>query len=747
MRLPASRFLCTFPLLACALAQGQNAPLRLIPQPRQVTQRGDVPLPHGVQILCPNCDADDSFAATDLRETLQERGIATTDAAGLRITLLRHANDPAFTPEMKPEGYILQSTPTGLTLTGATATGLFYAAQTAKQLITLGQQQRPILHLADIRDYPVLRYRGLQDDLSRGPVSTLDYQKKLIRTLAAYKANIYSPYFEHTQQYTSNPLPAPPGGSISPAEARELTAYAARYHVTVIPDQESFGHLHHNLNWEIYSQLAETPHGAVLAPGQPGSLQLIDGMFTELAADYPGPFLHIGADETVDLGHGQTKAAVDAQGLGPVYLDYLQQIDRKLRPLNRRLLWWGDVAQDSPDLVKALPAEFKKNTIAVPWWYNPSKTGYSKYIKPFTDAGIETWVAPGINNWSRVYPNWNYAIPDIQDFTRDGVKLGATGQLNTIWYDDGEALASNNYFGILFGAAMAWQGGSGSPADFEAAYGEVFHGDATGKLNQAQAEIMAAQSLLKNDAKAGDASDGLFWLDPWSKDGQPYAAKLRPYTHDLRLHAERALTLISEVRGEYPCPTLYGQSTPNARVSAPCAASSSAAVAPPAASSASDEPTYNVEPTTHVLTSLREPDAIDALELAARRIDFIGLKFQLCDEIPTLYARSQADAASSDRKTRSDVVWDLSAIRGINGRLEDIVDGYSLLRDLYAQLWLRTNRPYALRPVLEHYDYTIGLWYARMDRFRSAQRQWDDSKTLPSAAELGLPLPVGQPAR
>ena len=56
------------------------------------------------------------------------------------------------------------------------------------------------------RDFPVLKYRGLQDDLSRGPVSTLEYQKKLIRTLAAYKANIYSPYFEHTQQYASNPL-------------------------------------------------------------------------------------------------------------------------------------------------------------------------------------------------------------------------------------------------------------------------------------------------------------------------------------------------------------------------------------------------------------------------------------------------------------------------------------------------------------------------------------------------------------
>ncbi len=567
MRFPAPRALRCLPLLALpALLHAQTAPLHLIPQPRQVTPHGDQPVPHGVQILCPACDAEDTFAANDLRETLAERGIPTTDSAGLRITFQHRPHDPAAKPLENAEGYTITATPTGLTLTAASATGLFYAAQTTKQLISGDAAHQPVLHLADIRDYPVLKYRGLQDDLSRGPVSTLDYQKKLIRTLAAYKANVYSPYFEHTQQYTSNPLPAPPGGSVTPAEARELTAYAARYHVTVIPDQESFGHLHHNLNWEQYAAIAETPHGTVLAPGQPGSLQLIDQMFTELAADYPGPFLHIGADETVDLGHGQTKAAVDAQGLGPVYLDYLQQIDKTLRPLHRRLLWWGDIAQGTPDLVKALPADFKRDTIAVPWWYNPSKTGYAKYIKPFTDAGIETWVAPGINNWSRVYPNWNYAISNIQGFTREGVELGATGQLNAIWYDDGEALAANNAFGILFGAAQAWQGGQGSPADFEASYGEVFHGDSTGKLNQAQQEIMAAEALLHDQAKVGDASDGLFWLDPWSKDGQTYAAKIRPYTHELRLHAERALTLIAQARAAYPCPILYEQSGQNDRV-------------------------------------------------------------------------------------------------------------------------------------------------------------------------------------
>jgi len=687
------------------------AQLHLIPQPRTISLKGDLALTNGVSVVCEGCDADDLFAANDLRLTLGERGIAS--GSGLRIVLQRLAQHPdaLFSEAMKPEGYTIASSGNTLTLTGATAAGVFYAAQTAKQLIAPKPGGGWVAHLADIRDYPAMKYRGLHDDLSRGPVDTLEFQKKLIRTLAAYKDNVYSPYFEHTQQYASNPVPAPPGGSLSAADARELVTYARQYHVTVIPEQEAFGHLHHDLVFEQFSPLAETPHGSVLAPGQAGSLPLIKSMFTELAALYTGPFLHSGADETEELGKGQTKAAVDAQGLGPVYLDFMQRIATTLKPLNRRLLFWGDIAEKSPELLKAMPPDFKQSTIAVAWGYTPKAKGFSSSLKPYLDAGFETWVAPGVNNWSRVYPNYNYALADIQQFTRDGQAMGATGQLNTIWYDDGEALASNNFYGILFGAAAAWQHGESSVADFQSSYGEVFHGDASGKLNEAQREVMAAHALLKS-AKVGDGSDGLFWLDPWSADGQNYAAMMRPINSELRLHAEHALQLIAEARAAAPAPSL------------------------PVAYSPTNQLPSNP-------TALRETDAIDALELGARRLDFIGLKFQVADEIPQMYARilTQAPSHTKTYKDRLDIFIQLADINGINGRMQDIKDGYSLLRDLYQQQWLRTNRPYALRPVLEHYDYTVGLWLARIDRFKSAQRQWDDDHTLPPAADLGFPKP------
>ena len=703
-------------LVCTAVDAAAQSSLHLIPIPHEVTPKGDQAISGGVEIVCNGCDAEDNFAASDLRATLAERGISTS-GSGLKVVLQRlgRGQERSFTADMQAEGYTITSAPGTLTLTGATAAGVFYAAQTAKQLVEVDAAGRATLHAADIRDWPSLRYRGLSDDLSRGPVDTLAFQKKLVRTLAAYKENVYSPYFEHTQQYASNPLSAPPGGAISAADARELVAYARQFHITVIPDQEAFGHLRHTLAYEQYADVAETPHGAVLAPGQPRSLEIIKAEFGELAQLYPGPFLHIGADETVDLGVGRTKAAVDAEGLAPVYLDFVEKIDTTLRPLGRKLLFWGDVAQDAPPLLKTVPPAFKKDTIAVAWWYDPRKQGYAKYITPFTEAGFDLWVAPGINNWSRMYPNWNYAFDNIQHFTREGRAAGATGQLNTIWYDDGEALASNNWFGILYGAASAWQGGEGSTADFQASFGSVFHGDATGKLNQAEAEIMAAHDLLKNEAKVGDGSDGLFWMDPWSKDGETTAVKLRPYLRDLRLHAEKALQLIAEARAAYP----------------------GAAKRAPESQDTSSTHEYTFLPTT-----LRETDAINALELGARRLDFTGLKFQVADEMAASYARAQIDAASPDKKTRLMVSRELSDIRGVNGRLEDVTDGYSLIRDLYEQLWLRTNRAYGLRPVLEHYDYTVGLWWTRIDQARSAQRQWENTKTLPPAAQLGIPSPT-----
>ncbi len=691
---------------ASAFAPAQS--LKIIPVPREIHDAADQSLANGIEITCATpCDPEDAFAIDDLKTALATRNISVSASAPVHILVTRYGSPlsrsiyaesvspaPATpaqpTAAFQPEGYAIIPDSKGIALTAVTSAGVFYGLQTIKQLIE-GDGSQAVLHTATIRDWPAMKYRGLSDDLSRGPVPTFDFQKKQIRTIAAFKINIYSPYFEHTMQYTSLPLMAPPGGTFTQAQARELVAYAAKYHVTIIPEQEAFGHLHYLLNWEQYSPIAETPHGHVFAPSQSEAQKLTHNMFSELAAVYPGPFLHLGADETVDLGKGQTKADVDAQGLGPVYLGYLQKIVADLKPLNRKLLFWGDIAMHDPDLVKQLPPDFKQATIAVAWEYNPQPRGFAKFITPFTDAHMETWVAPGINNWSRVYPNWNNALPNIQQFTLQGQQLGATGQLNTIWDDDGETLADNNWYGVLFGAEAAWHKGEASIPAFQSSYGSVFHGDSTGKIDEAQKEIMAAHQILHDTPLKTDASDLVFWVDPWSTDGQHQATRLRPILSDLRLHAERAITLLAQVRTSNP--------------------------------------------------NLRETDAIDALELGARRVDLIGLKYQLTDEIATSYAHAFSLQTSHKKEDREELSRELSDINSANGKLQDLRNNYSLIRDLYETAWLKSNRPYFLRNNLERFDLTIQLWLQRIDKVRTAQRQWSNSQSLPPATDLGIPNP------
>lgn len=683
-------------LFSASVSANATCTVSLIPQPQTCSERGTYTLSKGINISAPGGEREDHFAALDLTTSLQQRGIRQSRAAAApNIVLLGRSSSRGrrllqrdkieFTPAMHDEGYAIIPSGHSLYVIGETSTGVFYGAQTAKQLISANGRDA-VLHTAAITDWPVMKYRGLHDDLSRGPVPTLAFQKQQLHTLAAFKVNVYSPYFENTFAYPQNPLPALPGGSMTPEDAKELVKYAAQLHITVIPEQEAFGHLHHVLIDEQYSSLGETPQGAVLAPGEAGSLPLILQWFSELAKVFPGPMMHIGGDETFDLGRGKTKDEVKSRGLGAVYLDFLKQIHATLAPLHKQLLFWGDVAVNEPALVNSLP----KDMIAVAWVYEPEAEGYEHWIKPFTDAGMQTWVSPGVSNWKRVYPNNDIALRNIQGLVAEGQRMGSKGMLNTVWNDDGEGLFLQDWYGVLFGAAAAWQPGTSDIDQFERAYGPVFHGDMEGAVNEAQRELTAAHLTLAGTA-LGDGKNALFWMDPWSEEGQQTSAKLMPVAHELRMHAERALTLIAKAREQ---------------------------------------------------SAVQQRDALDAMDLGARRLDFIGLKFQAADEILTAYRALYANRA--DPQTQHAIGNQLWVISGVNGRCQDLRDGYNYLKDEYRDLWLRENRPYSLGTVLARYDLATQLWITRGDRFQAASREWYSKNTLPSPEELGLPAVTKQ---
>lgn len=665
----------------------------LMPLPREVQAIGILSLAHGLTISVPGGDPEDKAAATDLAATLKERGVPSSVKPSVRVVLLRAADSSApailarhhieLIPAMQDEGYAIVSEGDTTYDIASTAAGIFYGAQTIAQLVTV-QGSSATLHTAVIRDWPAMKYRGFSQDLSRGPVSTLAYQEHIVRVLAQFKANIYSPYCEVALAYPGNPLPAPYHGAMTPEDVAALVAFAKPYHVTIIPEQEAFGHLHHALMFEQYSSLAETPHGSALAPQAPGSIELIDHWFQQIATMFPGPFLHIGADEVNELGLGQSKQVVAAQGEPKTYMDFLTRIHAQLQPLKRKLLFWGDIAMNNPELVKKLPSDM----IAVAWDYDPRPQGFDKWIRPYTDAGMETWVAPGINNWNRIYPNNDEALRNIQGFVADGQRLGATGELNTMWNvdEDNEGLFNNNWYGVLFGAAAGWQPGSSSIPRFQQSFGQVFHGDSSGKVNEAQLELTAASITFRKAGFKYGAMTDLFWSDPWSEQGRLASTRILPIAHDLRMHAERAITLIHEAQ----------------------------AVAP-----------------------LREPDALNAMEIGARRIDFVAYKFQMADAILTAYR--QAVEQENGTKAKDAPLFHITYF------YQDLISTYGQLRDMYQDAWHKENRSYALQNVMVHYDMSMQLWMQRSDLFRDAKLHFGQTKTLPIPEKLGMPAMQVEP--
>ncbi len=530
-------------------AQQQPAPIQLIPQPRQLTTKPDTfKLSRSTRlVLADPRSADDRFAAEDFADDLKTTAgvVVKTSNSRARKSILIGAletkavqdglNRLGFTPpaNLDAEGYVLLISADDVVVAGKTSAGVFYGLQTLKQLVR-GDGVAAYIPALEIVDWPAMRWRGVSDDISRGPVPTVDYIKRQLRTFAALKLNMHSFYMEQTFASAANPLIGPAGGSLTPDEIRELVAYARCYHIELVPEQQTFGHLHKALKLEKYNELAETPYGDVLSPQQEGSYKLIADWYRELNELFPGKFFHIGADETFELGEGQSREAAKARGVGAVYFEHLNRVREVLKPYDRRLMFWGDIALNHPDLIGSVP----KDMIVMNWDY-ATRDDYMPRIKPFKDAGLEQFVCPGVHNWNQIFPNLDASAKNIANFVRDGQASGALGMMNTSWDDDGESLFEMTWYGIALGAAASWQNTPIIRSDFDDKFDWAFFRNDGDEFIDALTALGSVNTLLGTGP-----TDELFWRDPFNSGFQKQARTLASQIRELRQSVEGADELL-----------------------------------------------------------------------------------------------------------------------------------------------------------------------------------------------------------
>lgn len=417
--------------------------------------------------------------------------------------------------ENESQAYIIKITPRKIELRATTEQGLFYARQSLNQII---KYQRITTNKSDfeipcmtVTDWPALEYRGWMDDISRGPIPTVEFIKKGIRTLAAYKMNFLQLYTEHVFKLKSHPDIAPADG-LTAQEIKELTEYAKQYHVEFMGNQQCFAHAEKTLRIPFYyDEIGDTKDN--FDPSNPKTYEFLEDVFDEVAPAYESRYFNINCDETEGLGSGKAKEYVEKIGKDEAYCAHINKVYDILKKHGKTVMMWGDIIAKNPAMIEKLPEDMQ----FVVWSYG-AKDSFMEMLKPFKESGHTFWVATGANCWSTVLPDIQTYMKNIANFARDAYASGAKGLMNTAWDDYGESMFSTTWHSMIWAAEMAWNPETGLA--YEKEFNKLFDIQHFNKDTENNETVAALYNLNEINMTFAELNEPLleFYPDQVSKE-------------------------------------------------------------------------------------------------------------------------------------------------------------------------------------------------------------------------------------
>lgn len=320
-------------LFSCGLiACNDNAPTanyQIVPLPQEitVTEGTSFTLDETVAIAYQGDEAMKQNA-TFLAEYIKEK-------VGLDLPITNQSSNKAITLSVEnngdnPEGYQLTVNADGIAIIGASPAGVFYGIQTLRKAlpVTKGKAKLPAV---EINDYPRFSYRGAHLDVSRH-FFTVDSIKRFIDILALHNINRFHWHLTDDQGWRFEMKKYPKLSTIAAErsetvigrnsgeydgqhygpfqytqdDCREIVAYAAERHITVIPEIDLPGHMQAALAaypefgctggpYEVWKMWGVSE--IVLCAGNDATLRFIEDVLTEIVEVFPSEYIHVGGDE------------------------------------------------------------------------------------------------------------------------------------------------------------------------------------------------------------------------------------------------------------------------------------------------------------------------------------------------------------------------------------------------------------------------------------------------------------------
>jgi hexosaminidase len=309
-----------------------------------------------------------------------------------------------------PEGYQLRVEPDGIQLQAPTPAGLFWGLQTLRQLLPAaiesptpqpGPWQIPAVLIQDV---PRFTWRGTMLDVSRHFFSLADI-KRYIDSLAYYKLNTLHLHLSDDQGWRlmieswpnlalhggSTQVGGGPGGYYTQAQYAQLVAYAQSRHISIVPEIDLPGHT--NAALASYPELNKDGQAPPLYTGtnvgfsslcleKEITFEFLRDVIRELAALTPGPYLHMGGDET----HATSPED---------YQVFIRKLQDMVQSHGKRMVGWDEIARC--DLDPSTIVQYWRPTEVLPALPSGVKVVMSLASRAYIDMKYDSDTPLGLN--------------------------------------------------------------------------------------------------------------------------------------------------------------------------------------------------------------------------------------------------------------------------------------------------------------------------------------------------------------